>query len=58
MPTQPQTDPLAEVSSATSSCRCPAGRDTEAVPKSDRHALLDAIARTVRQQEMEVGEAA
>jgi two-component system chemotaxis sensor kinase CheA len=32
--------------------------DTEAVPKSDRHALLDAIARAVRQADVDVGEAA
>ena len=32
--------------------------DTEAVPKSDRHALLDAIERAVRQKGLEFGEAA
>lgn len=32
--------------------------DTEAIPKSDRHALLDAIARAVRQRDLAVGEAA
>jgi two-component system chemotaxis sensor kinase CheA len=50
----PQTDPVAGPNVISMSSRT----DTEAVPKSDRHALLDAIARTVRQQEMEVGEAA
>ena len=33
-------------------------RDTEAVPKSDRHALLDAIERAVRQKDVALGEAA
>ena len=33
-------------------------RDTEAVPKSDRHALLDAIERAVRHKDYALGEAA
>ena len=50
----PQTYPVAGPNVIAISSRT----DTEAVPKSDRHALLNAIARAVRQSEMEVGEAA
>ena len=50
----PQPYPVAGANVIAMSSRT----DTEAIPKSDRHALLDAIARAVRHSEMEVGQAA